>query len=115
MATRNASIESAAPREAANGSAMAAIVGAGIGAFAVGAFVLLNEAGIFAAPAVYAPAGGVSGRTTLATAAWLIAWGVLHSRWKAREIAPGRVYPLALTLILLGIVATLPPVWRLLG
>lgn len=114
MATRTASTESIPSREAANGSAMAAIVGAGIGAFAMGAFVLLNEAGIFAAPAVYAPAGGLSGRTTLATAVWLIAWGVLHSRWKKRDVAPQRVYPLTLALILLGILGTFPPVWGLL-
>ena len=60
-----------------NGSAMAALLGGGIGAFAMGAVVLLNEAGLFAAPTLYAPAGGVSGRTTLATIVWLIAWAVL--------------------------------------
>jgi hypothetical protein len=97
-----------------NGSAMAAFLGAGIGSFAMGVIVLLNEAGIFAAPAVYAPAGGVSGRTTLATVAWLVAWGLLHYRWKGREIAPGRVSALTLVLLALGILATLPPVWGLL-
>ena len=97
-----------------NGSAMAAFLGAGIGSFAMGAIVLLNEAGILAAPAVYAPAGGVSGRTTLATVAWLIAWGLLHYRWKGREIATGRVSALTLVLLALGILATFPPVWGLL-
>ena len=43
-----------------NGAAMAAALGAGIGASAMGIFVLLNEAGLFAAPALYGPAGGVS-------------------------------------------------------
>lgn len=57
----------------ANGSAMAAFLGAGIGAFAMGAFVLMNEAGVFAAPALYGPAGGLSGRAIFATVAWLIA------------------------------------------
>lgn len=59
----------------ANGRAMAAFLGAGIGAFAMGAFVLLNEAGVFAAPALYGPAGGLSGRAVFATVAWLIALG----------------------------------------
>ena len=85
MATTSLSMTS---REV-NGSAMAAVLGGGIGAFAMGAVVLPNEAGIFAAPALYAPAGGVSGRTTLATVVWLMTWAVLHNRWKAREIAPG--------------------------
>ncbi len=104
---------STASREV-NGSAMAAFLGGGIGAFAMGAVVLLNEAGIFAAPALYAPAGGVSGRTTLATIVWLVAWVVLHNRWKAREITPGRVGAVTLILIALGVLGTFPPVWGLL-
>jgi len=110
MATTSLSMTS---REV-NGSAMAALLGGGIGAFAMGVVVLLNEAGIFAAPTLYAPAGGVSGRTTLATIVWLIAWAVLHNRWKAREIAPGRIGAVTLILITLGVLGTLPPVWALL-
>jgi hypothetical protein len=97
-----------------NGGAMAAFLGGGIGAFTMGAVVLLDEAGIFAAPTLYTPAGGVSGRTTLATIVWLIAWVVLHNRWKAREIAPGRVGAVTLILIALGVLGTFPPVWGLL-
>lgn len=97
-----------------NGAAMASFVGAGIGACATGMFVLLNEAGLFAAPTLYVPAGGVSGRTTLGAVVWLIGWGVLHSRWKGREIATRRVYPLTLVLIGIGILATFPLTWRLL-
>jgi hypothetical protein len=97
-----------------NGGAMAALLGGGIGAFAMGAVVLLNEAGLFAAPTLYAPAGGVSGRTALATILWLMAWAVLHNRWKAREIAPGRVSAVTLILIALGALGTFPPVWALL-
>ena len=78
------------------------------------ALVLLNEAGIFAAPALYAPAGGVSGRTTLATIVWLMAWAVLHNRWKSREIAPGGVGAVTLFLIAAGVLGTFPPVWGLL-
>jgi hypothetical protein len=70
-----------------NGAAMASMLGAGIGAFAMGFFVILNEAGVFAAPALYGPAGGVTGRTTFATLVWLAAWGLLHTRWTGRRIA----------------------------
>ena len=101
--------------ELPNGSAMAAWLSAGIGAFAMGAVVILNEAGISSVPAVYGPAGGVSGRTTLAAVIWLIAWGVLHNRWQDREIAPSRVHPVTLILIILGLVGTFPPVWALVG
>jgi hypothetical protein len=97
--------------DTANGSALAAFLAAGIGAFAMGVVVLLNEMGIFAAPALHGGAGGVSGRTTLAVAIWLIAWVVLHARWKAKSIAVGRVAAATLLLIALGILATFPPFW----
>lgn len=100
--------------ELANGAAMASFLAAGIGAFALGLLVILNEAGLFAAPAVYGPAGGVSGRTTFAVVIWLLAWAVLHRRWKGRQVATGRVYVATLFLIGLGVVLTFPPVWRLL-
>ena len=106
------------PREnnqTANGAAMAAILSAGIGAFAVGFVVILNEAGLFTAPALYGPAGGVSGRTTIAAAIWLVAWVILHSRWKSRHVESGRVNRTTLLLILAGIIMTFPPVWGIFG
>lgn len=97
-----------------NGAAMAAVLAAGIGAFAMGLFVILNEAGLYSAPSLYDPAGGVTGRTAFATATWLIAWAVLHNRWKGRQIESRRVWPTTLALIALGILLTFPPVWTLL-
>ena len=97
-----------------NGAALAAYLAAGIGAFAMGLFVILNEADVFAAPSLYAPAGGVSGRTTFAVVAWLIAWAVLHRRWSGRQRESGRVHVVALILIGLGVLLTFPPVWGLL-
>ena len=97
-----------------NGAAMAAVLGAGIGSFAMGAFVLLNETGLFAAPTLYGPAGGVTGRTTFATIVWLLAWTVLHARWKSREVAPGPVFTWTAVLVVLAILGTFPPLWGLL-
>lgn len=98
----------------ANGVPLAAFLSAGIGAFAMGLLVILSEAGIFAAPTLYAPAGGVSGRTTFAVVIWLAAWALLHHRWKGRRVAPGRVCVATACLILLGLLLTFPPVWQLL-
>ena len=115
MATRTVPTEPRAVREeAANGSAMAAFVGGSIGAFAMGVVVILNEAGLFSAPALYPPAGGVSGRTTFAAVIWLIGWVVLHTRWKGRQLEAGRVSAITLILIGLGVLLTFPPVWKLL-
>lgn len=97
-----------------HGAAQAAFLAAGIGGFAIGLFVILHEAGIFSAPAIYRPAGGLSGRTTLAIAAWLIAWAVLHYRWKDRQVDPHRVQLWTVILIVLGLIMTFPPVWGLL-
>jgi hypothetical protein len=96
-----------------NGAAMAAFLAAGIGASAMGLFVILNEAGVFAAPTVYGPTGGLSGRTTLAVVAWAVAWGVLHSRWKTRQLSPQPIVAATLLLIALGVLLTFPPVWSL--
>lgn len=115
MASRTVPIKSIVDgTDLANGGAVASFFAAGIGAFAMGVFVLLNEAGIFAAPAVYAPAGGVSGRTTAAVVVWLVAWAVLHHRWKDRELDSRRVYLLTLILVGVGVLATFPPIWGLL-
>ena len=97
-----------------NGAALAGFMAAGIGAFALGIVVLLNEAGAFTVPAIYGPAGGVSGRTTLAVVVWLASWAVLHRRWRAREVAAGRVHMLTVILTGLGVLLNFPPVWRLL-
>lgn len=101
--------------EGANGAALASFLAAGIGAFAVGFFVIIHEAGLFSAPALYGPAGGVSGRTTFAAVTWLIGWVVLHSRWKDRQLESNRVYAATLVLIALGIVLSFPPVWQIIG
>ena len=97
-----------------NGAALAAFLGAGIGAFAMGVIVILNEVGWFAAPALYGPAGGVSGRTTFAVVIWLIGWAVLHGRWKHRQLESRRVHRMTLLLIGAGVLLCLPPVWALL-
>ena len=98
----------------ADGGAMAAVLAGGIGAFAMGLLVIASEAGIFSAPAIYAPAGGLSGRSTLAVIIWLAAWLILHARWRKRNIGVGRVSRWALVLVVMGIVMTFPPVWSLL-
>ena len=97
-----------------NGAAMAAVLSAGIGAFTVGLVVLINEAGLVAVPSLYAPAGGVSGRTTAAAVVWLAAWVALHYRWRGREIDATRIDMWTLVLTGLGVLATFPPIWKLL-
>ena len=100
------------------GAARAPFLAAGIGAFAMGLFVILNEAGIFSAPSLYGPAGGLSGRSTLAVVAWLVSWAILHARWRRRALVGmglGRA-TLISTFVLIagGTLMAFPPVWGLL-
>jgi asparagine N-glycosylation enzyme membrane subunit Stt3 len=97
-----------------NGGSLAAFLAAGIGSFAMGAFVILNAAGIFAAPSFYAPVGGLSGRSTLAVVVWVVAWFWLHRRWRGREMEARTVYLATFALTALGVLATFPPLWELL-
>lgn len=97
-----------------NGAALAALLAAGLGAFAMGAIVILAEMDLFSVPALYPPAGGVTGRTTLAALIWLVAWVVLHRGWRDREVDAPRAYAAALVLLGLGVLLTFPPVWKLL-
>jgi hypothetical protein len=97
-----------------NGAAFAAVMAGGIGAFVMGLVVILNEAGLFTAPSLYGPTGGLSGRSTIAVVIWLIAWAILHTRWRDRDVAPGRVLTWTLVLTGLGVLLTFPPVWGLL-
>jgi hypothetical protein len=103
-----------APERAAgptDGAALAALLAAGIGAFAMGLFVILNETGVYAAPTLYGPAGGVSGRTTFAVVVWLAAWLLLHRAWNARNVAAAPVYALTAVMTVLGLLLTFPPFW----
>ena len=76
--------------------------------------VLANEAGLYSAPTLYGPAGGLSGRSTFAVVVWLGAWGILHARWRGRALEARQVFTWALVLMALGILAAFPPVWELL-
>lgn len=112
----DAALDTIDPGRAApgNGAALAAFLASGIGALALGLIVILNETRLFVAPVLYGPAGGVSGRTTIATAAWLIAWGVLHHYWKDCHLESAGVPVLTLVLMALGLLFCFPPVWALL-
>jgi hypothetical protein len=99
--------------EIVNGPALASFLAAGIGAFALGLIVLLNEVGLFSVPALYGPAGGVSGRTTAAAVIWLVAWAVLHRKWSERQLNASRVLRATYALVSVGVVFTCPLFWRL--
>ena|SRR6185312_13410604 len=98
------------------GSAWAAILAAAIGCASFGILVDLAEAfkPVSKKLSFYAPTGDLSGKSTLAVAAWLLCWAILHVSWKKRDIQrTGTILTIVLLLILFALVATFPPFFGL--
>lgn len=95
-----------------DGSGAAALLAAGIGAFILAALAVAadHSPSFQHAMIFYRPTGPLSGVTTSAILAWLIAWGILEAAWKRRNVALGRVSAAALVLLIVGLLLTFPPI-----
>jgi hypothetical protein len=95
-----------------NGGGAAAVLAAGIGSFAVALFAILADKipAIKSAMVFYRPTGPLSGVTACAIVVWLVVWFILHRRWQDRMVAMSRVRAAAITLLLLGVLLTFPPI-----
>jgi hypothetical protein len=95
-----------------NGSGAAAILAAGIGAFALSILAIAADKlpSVTAALVFYKPTGPLSGVTTLAILLWFITWGVLEARWRKRTVALGLTCGIAFTLLALSFLLTFPPI-----
>lgn len=102
---------SAPPVEVPNGSGAAALLAAGIGAFALAILAIAGDhvAGFGHLMIFYRPTGPLSGVTTTAIGVWLAAWGLLEWRWRKRSVALGKIAAVALMLLVLGLLLTFPP------
>ncbi len=98
--------------EMTNGSGAAAILAAGVGAFALGVMAVAGDKSMAVKSAMifYKPTGPLSGVTTVAILIWLGCWGVLEWRWRKRSVAAGRVCLVALVLLGVGVLLTFPAV-----
>lgn len=99
-----------------NGSGAAAVLAAGIGAFALSVLAVAADrfAAMQHAMAFYSPTGPLSGVSTSAISIWLIAWAALERRWRNRAIALRPVCISAFVLLALSLLLTFPPVGDLL-
>jgi hypothetical protein len=98
--------------EMTNGAGAAAILAAGVGAAALGVMAVMADksAAVKSAMIFYRPTGPLSGVTTVAILIWLGGWGVLEWRWRTKEVALGRVCWVALGLLGVGVLLTVPAV-----
>jgi hypothetical protein len=94
-----------------NGSGAAAMLSAGVGAFALALLAIAGDksAAIARSLVFYKPTGPLSGVTTVAILIWLFTWAVLDWRWRNRTVAAGRIHAVALILLGLSLVLTFPP------
>lgn len=99
-----------------SGAGAAALLAAGIGCAALGAFALLGDAfkGIATFFKFYMPTGPLSGVTTSAILVWLASWFALHKAWADRDVAINKVSIAAFVLLLIGFALTFPPIMDLL-
>ncbi len=95
----------------ANGSGVAAVLAAGVGAAVLGVLSFAGDKSeaIKAMLNWYKPTGALSGVTTGAIVVWLGVWIVLEMAWKDRSVAVGRITAVALVLLLAGFLLTFPP------
>ncbi len=100
-----------------NGLAAAALLAGGIGALAVGVMTILTEvsSGIKTAITFYKPTGALSGKTTIGVVIWLVAWYIVGSLWKDKNVAFDKVIMIAFFLLALGLLFTFPPFFLLFG
>jgi len=97
-------------QELKNGPAAAIILAAGIGSFILGLMTSLSEGSKTVEHLLnwYDPVGPLVGKTLVAIMFWLVAWAILGSQWKNREVDFDRVFKATLILIALGLVGTFP-------
>jgi hypothetical protein len=99
-----------------NGAGAAAILSAGVGCFVLGVIAVIADKVQPVARSLnfYKPTGPLSGVTSVAILIWLLTWVVLHLVWRRRDIALRRINAIAIGLLILGLLLTVPPVGDLL-
>ena len=92
------------------GPAAAAILATGIGAFVLGLLTTLNEMStdIKDLLELDKEVGPLSGKTTFAVIAFVVAWGVLHGLWRRQSPRLRPILILTAILIGLGLLGTFP-------
>jgi hypothetical protein len=97
------------------GPISAAILAAGIYAFALGLLTTLAEASTSFKDklALDDGVGPLSGKTIYAVAVWVVSWIVLHFVYRDKQVESRKALSLALFLILLGVIGTFPIFFQL--
>jgi hypothetical protein len=97
------------------GPISAAILAAGVGALALGAFTTLAEASTSVKNWLQwsDQVGPLSGKTIMAVVVWLVSWVGLHLWLRGKTYETRRALNIALVLIALGVLGTFPTFFQL--
>lgn len=100
-----------------NGSIVAAMLAAGIGCLVYGILICLAQGSkaIGGMLNFYNPVGPLGGKTGVAVVFWLVAWGILGSKWQDQSLDFGKMYKVTLILVGLGLLGSFPLFFDLMG
>jgi hypothetical protein len=115
VATENVSLEDLDVQDKPDGPVAAAIIAGGIGAFAIGLYTILAEvsASFKTLASLNEGVGALSGKAVFAVVTWLVVWAALHVALRAKTVDVTKATLLALVLIAVGVVATIPPIFTM--
>jgi len=113
MKEESVSLEDLAVQDKPDGPVAAAILAGGFGAFMLGLFTILAEAsaGFKALTTLNEGVGGLSGKAVFTVIVWLAAWAGLHFALRTKHFDVSRALVIALVLVAIGVVTTIPPVF----
>jgi hypothetical protein len=94
---------------ATNGVAAASFLAGAIGAAAYALATALAAFRLFTPPDFYPAVGNLTGKLAIGMAAWLIAWVVLHVRWRGQQVNIGRIAVVTVALAVAAVLATILP------
>ncbi|MGO9435867.1 MAG: hypothetical protein ACLPH3_06800 [Terracidiphilus sp.] len=116
MSTKSASALNPSAKAMTNGSGAAAVLAAGLGSItlAVVAIVADQSKAVKSLMNFYHPTGPLSGVTTTAIVVWVFFWILLELCWRNRNVAMGRIHAISLSLLVLSLLLTFPPIADLL-
>lgn len=99
------------------GAVAAALLSAAVASAVFGIVIVLGEASDTIAGWLnfYDPVGPLSGKTIVATGAYLFSWHLLHERMRIRVVRFRNILPATLGLLSVGVLMTFPPVFKALS
>jgi hypothetical protein len=115
VATETVSLEDLDVQDKPDGPVAAAIIAGGVGAFALGLYTILAEvsASFKTLATLSESVGGLSGKAVFAVVTWLVVWAGLHVALRAKSVDVTKATLIALVLIAVGVVATIPPIFTM--